>query len=162
MYVCIITVSDWALILPSPLLSQLQGWSGWQNLKKNILQINLLSFCNKIEPKLSKCHWPKGHSGQSVILAKVSLAKLSFLPQVWFSQIASYYVIFWWKYGKSRSKVWHSVMYTVCRNAIMAKTDYENPEKNRMRVQSKAFVIVTRTRNMCFLYSLVPSYFSSH
>ena len=27
------------------------------------------------------------------------------------------------------------IMYTVCRNAIMAKTDYENPEKNKMRVQ---------------------------
>ena len=29
------------------------------------------------------------------------------------------------------------IMYTVCRNAIMAKTDYENPEKNKMRVQKR-------------------------
>ena len=27
------------------------------------------------------------------------------------------------------------IMYTVCRNAIMAKTDYEKPEKNKIRVQ---------------------------
>ena len=47
-------MSDWALILPSPLLSQLQGWPLCQKIQKNILQINLLSFCATIEPNLSK------------------------------------------------------------------------------------------------------------
>ena len=40
-----ITVSDWALILPSPLLSQLHRWHGCQKIPPKILQINLLSFC---------------------------------------------------------------------------------------------------------------------
>ena len=48
------TVSDWALIFPSPILSQLQGWHWCQKIQKNVLQINLLSFCARIELKLSK------------------------------------------------------------------------------------------------------------
>jgi hypothetical protein len=47
-------VSDWALIFPSPILSQLQGWRWCQKIRKNVLQINLLSFCATIELKLSK------------------------------------------------------------------------------------------------------------
>jgi hypothetical protein len=47
------TGSDWALVLPSPPLSQLQGWPGWQKIKKKIT-INMFRFCTKIEPKLNK------------------------------------------------------------------------------------------------------------
>ena len=49
-----ITVSDRALIFPTPLLSQLQGWPGCQKIQFIFLQINLFSFCARIEPKLSK------------------------------------------------------------------------------------------------------------
>ena len=49
-----ITVSDWAFIFPSPILSQLQGWRWCQKIQKNILQINLLSLGATIELKLSK------------------------------------------------------------------------------------------------------------
>ena len=48
------TVSDRALIFPTPLLSQLQGWPGCQKIIFFFLQINLFSFCARIEPKLSK------------------------------------------------------------------------------------------------------------
>ena len=48
------TVSDRALIFPTPLLSQLQGWPGCQKIQFFFFQINLLSFCARIEPKLSK------------------------------------------------------------------------------------------------------------
>ena len=48
------TVSDGALIFPTPILSQLQGWRWCQKIQKNVLQINLLSFCARIEQKLSK------------------------------------------------------------------------------------------------------------
>ena len=47
------TVSDWALIFPSHILSQLQGWHWCQKIQKNVSQINLLSFCATIELKLS-------------------------------------------------------------------------------------------------------------
>ena len=49
-----ITVSDRALIFPITLLSQLQGWPGCQKIQFFFSQINLLSFCARIEPKLSK------------------------------------------------------------------------------------------------------------
>ena len=52
--VCLVTVSDRALIFPTPLLSQLQGWPGCQKINFFFLQINLFSFCARIEPKLSK------------------------------------------------------------------------------------------------------------
>ena len=53
--VCLqLTVSDRALIFPSPLLSQLQGWPGFQKIKFFFSQINLFSFCARIEPKLNK------------------------------------------------------------------------------------------------------------
>ena len=52
--VCLATVSDRALIFPTPLLSQLQGWPGCQKIQFFFLQINLFSFCARIEPKLSK------------------------------------------------------------------------------------------------------------
>ena len=42
------------IIFSSPILSQLQGWRLCQKMQKNILQINLLSFCATIELKLSK------------------------------------------------------------------------------------------------------------
>ena len=47
-------VSDWALILASPLLSQLQGCPGCQKIQKNILKIKLLIFFARIELKLKK------------------------------------------------------------------------------------------------------------
>ena len=48
------TVSDRALIFPTPLLSQLQGWPGCQKIQFFFSQINLFSFCARIEPKLNK------------------------------------------------------------------------------------------------------------
>ena len=46
--------ADWARILASSLLSQLQGCPGRQKIQKNILKIKLLSFCARIELKLKK------------------------------------------------------------------------------------------------------------
>lgn len=182
-----ITVSDRALIFPTPLLSQLQGWPGCQKIQFFFLQINLFSFCARIEPKLSKlqktvkidkrsskktcflivfriffilgsilaqkttkskylsivpfiCHpghpWSCESSGVITTLIslfkifqqqrhlvtffnfpkmkpKITIIDLRLLERSLYAaiftivKIARHYIIFWWKYGKSRSQIWH-------------------------------------------------------
>ena len=180
-------MSDRALIFPTPLLSQLQGWPGCQKIQFFFLQINLFSFCARIEPKLSKlqktvkidkrsskkpcflivfrifsilgsilaqkttkskylsivpfiCHpghpWSCESSGVITTLIslfkifqqqrhlvtffnfpkmkpKITIIDLRLLERSLYAaiftivKIARHYIIFWWKYGKSRSQIWH-------------------------------------------------------
>ena len=183
-------MSDRALIFPTPLLSQLQGWPGCQKIQFFFLQINLFSFCARIEPKLSKlqktvkidkrsskkpcflivfrifsilgsilaqkttkskylsivpfiCHpghpWSCESSGVITTLIslfkifqqqrhlvtffnfpkmkpKITIIDLRLLERSLYAaiftivKIARHYIIFWWKYGKSRSQIWHCVI----------------------------------------------------
>ncbi len=164
-----------------------QGCQGCQTIQKNVLQINLLSFCATIELKLSKlqktvkiekrsskkpcflivfqifsilgsilaqkttkskylsivpfiCHpghpWSCESSGVITTLIsifkifqqqrhlvtffnfpkmkpKITIIDLRLLERSLYAaiftivKIARHYIIFWWKYGKSRSHIWH-------------------------------------------------------